>query len=166
MGYGVFGPLRVKLRNSMHNLLAATLFFGILTLWVPGYWAVAVFEVSMFGLAVGAILRWRRTSPPFAYPLVPLLFAVFWGLLQLWTGRTVSPFETRIALGRWATLLAVFIVGLVLFQDMRVHRWFRSAMVWFGFLHGGGKNLLDVPNRKHRACDGTDPLPEPLRRLH
>jgi len=134
MGYGVFGPLRVKLRNSMHNLLAATLFFGILTLWVPGYWAVAVFEVSMFGLAVGAILRWRRTSPPFAYPLVPLLFAVFWGLLQLWTGRTVSPFETRIALGRWATLLAVFIVGLVLFQDMRVHRWFRSAMVWFGFL--------------------------------
>lgn len=49
--------------------------------------------------------------------------------------RTDSvPFETRIALGRWATLLAVFIVGLVLFQDMRVHRWFRSAMVWFGFL--------------------------------
>jgi hypothetical protein len=72
------------------KLLAATLFFGILTLWLPGYWAVAVFEVSMFGLAVDAILRWRRTSPPFAYPLVPLLFAVFWGLLQLWTGRTVS----------------------------------------------------------------------------
>jgi len=73
----------------MQYLLAATLFFGILTLWVPGYWAVAVFEVSMFRLAVGAILRWRRTSPPFAYPLVPLLFAVFWGMLQLWTGRTV-----------------------------------------------------------------------------
>jgi len=118
----------------MHYLLAAALFFGILTLWVPGYWAVAVFEVGMFGLAVGAMFRGRHTPPRFAYPLVPLSFAVFWGLLQWWTGRTVSPFETRIALARWATLLAVFIAGLVLFQDPRVHRWFRSALLWFGFL--------------------------------
>jgi O-antigen ligase len=124
----------VKLRNSMQYLLAATLFFGILALWVPGYWAVAVFEVAMFGLAVAAVLRSFRTQPRFAYPLAPLSFAVFWGLLQLWTGRTVSAFETRIALARWAALLAVFITGSVLFQDARVHRWFRSAMVWFGFL--------------------------------
>jgi hypothetical protein len=118
----------------MHYLLAAVLFFGILTLWVPGYWAVAVFEVGTFGLAVGAMLRWFRTPPRFAYPLAPLLFAVFWGLLQWWTGRTVSAFETRIALVRWTMLLAVFIAGLTLFQDMRAHRWFRSAMLWFGFL--------------------------------
>jgi hypothetical protein len=118
----------------MHYLLAAALFLGILTLWVPGYWAVAVFEVGVFGLAVGAMFRWLRTPPRFAYPLVPLLFAVFWGLLQWWTGRTASPFETRIALARWTALLAVFISGLVLFQDPRVHRWFRSAMLWFGFL--------------------------------
>ena len=88
----------------------------------------------MFGLAVGAMFRWRHTVPRFAYPLAPLLFSVFWGLFQWWTGRTVSPYETRIALARWTTLLAVFIVGLVLFQDPRVHRWFRSAMLWFGFL--------------------------------
>jgi O-antigen ligase len=118
----------------MHYLLAATLFFGILTLWVPGYWPIAVFEVSMFGLAVGAVLRCLRAPPRFAYPLLPLLFALFWGLLQWWTGRTVSPFETRIALARWATLVAVFITGWVLFQDPRVHRWFRSAMLWFAFL--------------------------------
>jgi membrane-bound metal-dependent hydrolase YbcI (DUF457 family) len=118
----------------MHYLLAAVLFFGILTLWVPGYWAVAVFEVGMFGLAAAAILRSLRAPPRFAYPLVPLLFAVFWGLFQWRTGRTVSPFETRIALARWAMLLAVFIAGWVLFQDERVHRWFRSAMLWFGFL--------------------------------
>jgi hypothetical protein len=82
----------------------------------------------MLGLAVGAMFRWRHTVPRFAYPLAPLLFAVFWGLLQWWTGRTVSPYETRIAVARWATLLAVFIAGLVVFQDARVHRWFRSAM--------------------------------------
>ena len=118
----------------MHYLLASILFFGILTLWVPGYWPIAVFELSMFGLAVGAVLRWLRAPPRLAYPLLPLLFAVFWGLLQWWTGRTVSPFETRIAIARWATLVAVFITALVLFEDPRVHRWFRSAMLWFGFL--------------------------------
>ncbi|MGA2578102.1 MAG: O-antigen ligase family protein [Bryobacteraceae bacterium] len=118
----------------MHYLLAALLFFGILTLWAPGYWAVAVFEVGMFGLAAGALLRSLRTAPRFCYPLAPLLFAVFWGLVQWWTGRTVSPFETRIAVARWTTLLAVFTAGLVLFRDAHVHRWFRSAMLWFGFL--------------------------------
>jgi O-antigen ligase len=118
----------------MPYVLAAVLFFGILTLWVPGYWPVAVFEVGTFGLAVGALIRWRRTPPRFVYPLAPLLFAVFWGLFQWGTGRTVSAFETRIALARWAALLAVFVTGWLLFQDQRVHRWFRSAMLWFGFL--------------------------------
>jgi hypothetical protein len=62
------------------------------------------------------------------------MFAVFWGLFQWAAGRTVSPFETKIALARWAALLAVFVTGWLLFQDQRVHRWFRSAMLWFGFL--------------------------------
>ncbi len=118
----------------MHYLLAAALFLGILTLWVPGYWPVAVFEVSVFGLAIGAMFRWRRTSPRLSYPLAPLSFAVFWGLLQLWRGWTVSPFETRVALARWSAMLAVFIAGWIFFQEDRVHRWFRSAMLWFGFL--------------------------------
>jgi hypothetical protein len=118
----------------MPYVLAALLFFGILTLWVPGYWPVAVFQIGVCGLAVGALFRWRHTPPRFAYPLAPLMFAVYWGFFQLGTGRTVAPFETRIALARWAALLAVFVTGWLLFQDERVHRWFRSAMLWFGFL--------------------------------
>jgi O-antigen ligase len=118
----------------MHYLLAAVLFFGILTLWAPGYWAVAAFEAGTFGLAAVAIFHARRAPPRFAYPLAPLSFAAFWGLLQWWTGRTASAFETRIAVARWGALLAVFICGLVFFQDARAHRWFRSAMLWFGFL--------------------------------
>src|SRR5580700_10141525 len=99
----------------MHYLLAAVLFFGILTLWVPGYWVVAVFETGIFLLAVGAVLRSMRNPPRFSYPLAPLLFAVVWGLFQWGTGRTVSPFETRIALARWTTLLAVYVAGIVFF---------------------------------------------------
>lgn len=118
----------------MHYLLAAVLFFGILTLWVPGYWPVAAFEIGMFGLVIRTVFRWRSAAPRFAYPLAPLLFAVFWGLLQLWTRRTVSAFETRIALAQWSALVAAFIVSLDTFQDARVRRWFRSGMLWFGFL--------------------------------
>ena len=60
----------------MHYLLAAVLFFGILTLWVPGYWPIAVFEVGVFTLAAGAMLRGLPKLPRFAYPLAPLAFAV------------------------------------------------------------------------------------------
>jgi len=103
-------------------------------MWVPGYWAVAVFEAGMFVLAISAMIRAVRNPPRFSYPLVPLLFVVLWGLMQWWTGRTVSPYETRIAVARWAAMLAVFIAGWLLFQDENAHRWFRSALLWFGFL--------------------------------
>jgi O-antigen ligase len=62
------------------------------------------------------------------------VFSVLWIIFQLWSGRTVSAFETRIALAHWAALLACLIAGLVIFQDARIHRWFRSVMLWFGFL--------------------------------
>ncbi len=118
----------------MRYLLAAVLFFGILTLWVPGYWPVAVFEASIFGLAISAIVRCRHTPLRFYYPLAPLVFSVCWGLLQLCAGMTVSAFETRMALAHWATLLAALVAGLLILHDARDLRWFRSAMLWFGFL--------------------------------
>ncbi len=79
---------------------------------------------------------WRaRYSPPkFVWPIVPLAFAVAWGLLQWLTGRTVYPFDTRLAILRWSTFLCVFLIGISLFRDDAVRRWFRSAIVWFAFL--------------------------------
>ena len=111
---------RLHLRDSMRYLPAALRFFGILTLGVPGYWAVAVFEIGACGVAVGALVRGLRNPPRFVYPLAPVLFAVVWGLFEWWTGLTVSPIETRIAVARWACLGAVFLTGWVLFQDERV----------------------------------------------
>jgi O-antigen ligase len=35
---------------------------------------------------------------------------------------------------RWATFLAVFLIGFSLFQDRRTASWFRSAMLWFAFV--------------------------------
>ncbi len=117
----------------MHVALAAAFFFAILTLWVPAFWPVTVFEVSIFVLAGAAAVRWRNWLPRFSWPLVPLSFAVAVGLCQRLTGQTVYAFETENATVRWVTFLAVFLTGLFLFRDSAACRWFRSAMLWFSF---------------------------------
>src|ERR1035441_10457121 len=117
----------------MHVALAALFFFAILTLWVPSYWPVTVFQVGVFALAGVALWRSRHSVSRFPYPLFPLLAAVVWGLLQWATGNTVYSFATQSAIVRWATFLAVFLVGFHLFRDRRMAEWFRSAMLWFAF---------------------------------
>jgi len=111
-------------------------FFGlfciaILTLWVPGYWPVAVFQVGVFSFAAIAVWHARRVSLPFAWPFIPLAFAVLWGLFQLFTLRTAYAFETKQSILCWATFLGVFLAGMSLFRHHAVRSWFRSAMVWF-----------------------------------
>jgi O-antigen ligase len=118
----------------MHVPFAALFFFAILTLWVPGYWPVSVFQTGIFALAAVAVWRARLSTPAFAWPLVPLSFAVVWGLLQLFTGGTAYAFDTKLAVLRWATFLCVFVVGISIFRDRAVRRWYRSAIVWFAFL--------------------------------
>ena len=118
----------------MHVPFAALFFFAILTLWVPGYWPVTVFQVGIFVLAAIAVWRARLSPPAFVWPLVPLSFAVLWGLFQWLTGRTAYAFDTTLAILRWATFLSVFLIGISLFRDDAVRRWFRSAILWFAFL--------------------------------
>lgn len=117
----------------MHVALAALFFFAILTLWVPAYWPVTVFQAGVFALAGIALWRSRHSVPRFPYPLFPLLAAVVWGLLQWATGSTVYGFDTQSAIVKWATFLAVFLVSFSLCRDPRMARWFRSAMLWFVF---------------------------------
>jgi O-antigen ligase len=117
----------------MHVALAALFSLAILTLWVPAYWPVTVFQVGVFALAGVALWRSRHSVPRFPYPLFPLLWAVVWGLLQWGTGNTAYIFDTQSAIVRWATFLAVFLVGFSLFRDRRISSWFRSAMLWFSF---------------------------------
>jgi len=118
----------------VHVAFAALFFFAILTLWVPAYWPVTVFQVGIFALAAIAVLRARLSPPAFAWPLVPLSFAVLWGLFQWLTGRTAYAIDTKLAILRWATFLCVFLIGISLFRDDAVRRWFRSAILWFAFI--------------------------------
>ena len=118
----------------MHIVLAALVFFGILTLWAPEFWPVAVFEIGVCALAGAAVLRRRHEPFIWAWPFVPLSFAVVWGLLQLLTRRTVYAFDTRNAIVKWTVFLAVFYLGLSMFRSRAVAGWFRSAMLWFAFV--------------------------------
>jgi hypothetical protein len=88
--------------------------------------------VGVFALAGVTLWRSRNSVPRLPYPLFPLLAAVLLGLLQWATGNTVYAFDTQSAIVRWASFLAVFLVGFSLFRDRRMASWFRSAMLWFG----------------------------------
>ncbi len=114
----------------MHIALAALFFFAILTLWVPAAWPVSVFQIGVFILA-GIAIWWRRPPGLRFFPLIPLAFAILWGLCQWLTGLTSYPFETRNAIVHWTTLLAVLVIGLQIFADRGVRNWFREAMLWF-----------------------------------
>lgn len=116
----------------MHIVLAALFAFAILTLWVPGYWPVAIFQVGVFILC--ALSVWRHPPARIPYPAIPLVCAVLWGLTQLTFALTTYPFDTKMAVLHWTTFLAVFVTGFCLFQQTHVSRWFRWAMIWFAFL--------------------------------
>jgi O-antigen ligase len=118
----------------VHVILAGLVCFGILTLWIPDYWPVTVFQVGTFTLAAIAVWRSSKRFPGPTYPLAALGFAVFLGVLQWLTLSTVYAFATQTATVQWATFLAVFLTGICLFADEQVSGWFRSAMLWFGFV--------------------------------
>jgi O-antigen ligase len=117
----------------MHLALAGLFFFAILTLWVPAYWPVTVFQIGVFTLAALAVVRAARSPLRLPYPVAPLAFAVAWGLFQWATGRTAYGFDTQNEIVQWATCLAVCFTGFVLFQNRSARRWFLSSMVWFSF---------------------------------
>jgi O-antigen ligase len=150
----------------MQYLLAALLCFAILTLWVPGYWPLTVFQLGIFALAgfVGFLTLWRGWVPhpeeepgrepnPLAkplhrvtqgfvqgisftdiYPCFPLAFAAIWSWLQWKLKQSLYPFDTQVAALNWASLLAVFLVAHTVLRKRSARRWFRSALLWFGFV--------------------------------
>jgi len=114
-------------------LLLFLFVFAILTLWLPAYWPTTMFQVGIFALAAITVWRARRHPILFAWPLVPLTFAVLWGILQWSTGHTAYGFVTRLSILKWTTFLCVWTIGVKFFRDEKAARWYRSAMIWFAF---------------------------------
>ena len=111
-------------------LLAAILFLGILTMWIPARWALSAFQVSVFAAAALHIVRNKRLT---VHPTVVLLgAAVVWGLIQAYAGWSVDRFKTLNEVLNWTTNLAVFALGLELSRDERQRERFLTALLWFG----------------------------------
>jgi len=111
-------------------LLAAILFLGILTMWVPARWALSAFQIAVFALAVVRIVQRKSLA---IHPTAVLLgMAVVWGLVQASAGWTVDRFKTLNEVLNWTTNLAVFGLGLELGAHERSRERFLSALLWFG----------------------------------
>ena len=113
--------------------LVLVLFLATLTLWIPAYWPVALFEISAFTIAGIALVLKKRPGNGTHYPLFCLSFVVLWGCLQLITGWSVQRFATERATLQWMTWAALYYAGVSISQDESVAKRLRSVIVWFGF---------------------------------
>jgi len=112
--------------------LVLALFMGTLTLWIPAYWPVALFEISVLLVAGVAVVMGGVPGPGTQWPLLVLGFIVLWGCFQLITDLTVNRFATERATLQWMTWAAVYYAGVSLLKEQGVARSLRTAMVWFG----------------------------------
>ncbi len=111
-------------------LLAAILFLGILTMWVPARWALTAFQLAIFAAAAAHIVRSKRVT---LHPTMVLLgAAIAWGLIQAFAGWSVDRFRTLNEVLNWITYLAAFVLGLDLAREPRQRERFLSALLWFG----------------------------------
>jgi uncharacterized membrane protein len=115
-------------------LLAAILFLGVLSMWVPARWALSTFQLAVFMLAVPSIIQRARKGKTLRLHSTVVLLgaAVLWGLLQVFAGWTVDRVKTVNEILNWITNLTVFSLGLELSADRRLRERFLSAVLWFG----------------------------------
>jgi hypothetical protein len=111
-------------------LLAAILFLGILSMWVPARWALSAFQIAVFALAAVRIVQRKSLT---IHPTAVLLgMAVVWGLVQASAGWSVDRFKTLNEVLNWMVNLAVFGLGLELGGNERSRERFLSWLLWFG----------------------------------
>jgi O-antigen ligase len=122
--------------NGDASLLFAfvlVLCLATLTLWMPAYWPVALFEISSFLIAGIVLVLARAPERQTYFPLLPLSFIVLWGCFQLITGFTVDRFATERVTMQWMTWAAIYYIGVSTLKSERLGRFLRTGIVWFGF---------------------------------
>ncbi len=116
--------------------IAAILSGAILTLWLEDAWIGAFFETAIFALAAvwAAASALSGVAPRLSVVLIPMSVPMAVAGLQLAIHRTLTPWDTWIALLRWAACLAVMFIGLRIGASgpllSRLRRW----LLYFGFI--------------------------------
>jgi O-antigen ligase len=114
--------------------LTVLLFAGILTQWVPYRWAVSLYQLGAFLLAIVWTLRFAIRPFPLTSHilLLPLSAIVLWGLAQLIANQTVYRWETWNELLKWGTNLTLFLLALQIFSDPALRERFLRSILLFG----------------------------------
>ena len=114
--------------------VAALLFYGILTLWVPARWALSSWQVGIFALAfVWAVNLAARPFPLGWHPAMALaILPPAWGLIQLATGHTVYRWATANSILDWAADAALFFLTFQFAGHDTLRRRFLNAVLYFG----------------------------------
>ena len=124
--------------NSQPMLLAAILFAGILTIWIPNRWALSLFQLSLFAFAGFRIVMHLLARRSIGWHPVALLLAsaALWGLVQVATRRTIYEFRTLESVLDWITNLAAFSLALELNRGWMQRKRFLDAVLIFAALLG------------------------------
>ncbi len=118
----------------MMAAVTVLLCFGILTLWVPGRWALAAWQTGAFGLGLFWAVRMAvRPSPlRWRYALLVLAGPVVCGLIQLAAGQTAYRAETWDSVLNWSANWVLFFLALQFAGDTGAARRFLNAVMYFG----------------------------------
>ena len=114
-------------------LLAALLFAGILTLWVPQRWALSGFQISILVLAAARIIQRLRAGASLTFSLPALLItaAPAWALLQSTAGWSIDRQRTLESALEWVVNAAAFAIALEISTDtQRRARFLRASLVF------------------------------------
>ena len=116
-------------------LFAGLLWYGILTMRVPSRWPITAFELAVFALAAGLIVR-RRCAIHFHPVSLALAAGSWWALLQAALGVSIDPQRSLEASLQWTLNCAAFSLALALTGDRLPRRRFLTAQVLFALLAG------------------------------
>jgi O-antigen ligase len=112
------------------SLLAAILWFGLLSLRVESRWALTVFQLALFALAGAWIVRRRFSIRP--HPVALLLSAAaLWGVFQVTLGISVDPHRTLESALAWTVNCTAFSVALAVTGDSLQRKRFLTAQLVF-----------------------------------
>ena len=126
-------PYRFRLVSAV--ALLVLLAFMVMAFGAVDQWALTIFEVGVFLLAIAWAFRLAlgKARPVWNPFYLPLGLVTAWTGLQYALGLTVYRYRTAAEALKWLAFWLLFVVAAHVFVDQSIRRMFGRAMVWFIF---------------------------------